>query len=108
MSSGTSRRLFVVVVAFLAFIAYLCMRDTVRVKCELSRKDVKQIVSRAEEWSTPKLFRHIDAEAGRDGTVLASVREPGEHWSVTVFSNSPSGWQKMGWYLLGADYSRIK
>ena len=108
MSSGTSKRLFVVAAAFLAFVGYLGMRDTVRVKCELSRKDVKQIVSRVQEWSAPKLFRHIEIQEGGEGTVLASVREPGEHWSVTVFSNSSNGWNKVGWYLLAADHSIIK
>ncbi|SPE50041.1 hypothetical protein SBV1_1020006 [Verrucomicrobia bacterium] len=103
MSLSTPKRLFVVVVAGLAFVSYLGMRDTVQVECELPRKDVRAIISGLEEWSAPKLFRHIEIERGRDGLVFGSMREPGGHWSVTVFTNQTGVWKKCGWCLLGED-----
>jgi hypothetical protein len=99
---------FAVIVAGLMFISYLGIRDRVKVECDLPRKDVKEIVGRLEEWSAPKLFRQMEIEGGRDRQVHASVREPGERWSVTVFSNSESGWKKVGWFLAKADHSIIK
>src|SRR5439155_18216910 len=103
MSLSTSKRGFLLVVACFAFVSYLGMRDTVRVECKLPRRDVKAIIGGLEEWSAPKLFRHIEIEAGHDGTVLASVREPHGHWSVTVFTNQAGVWKKCGWYLLEED-----
>jgi hypothetical protein len=108
MSATTSKRLFVVVVVLLAFVSYVGMRDTVRVRGELPRKDVKAIVHGVEEWSSPKPLRHIEVEPRPDGTVLASVREPGGRWSVTVFTNRTGVWTKCGWYLLEADKSIVR
>ena len=112
MSSSTSKRLFLVVVALLVFVSYLGMRDTVRVECKLPPDDVKTIIRGLQEWSSPKLFRHIEIKAGRPGTqaeglVLGSVREPGGHWSVTVFTNQAGVWRKCSWYLLGEDKAGI-
>src|ERR1022692_859617 len=101
MSSSISKRWFAVVVAVLALVSYLGMRDTVRVDGKLPRKDVKAIVSGVEERKT--LFRHIEVKPEPDGTVLACVREPGDRWSVTVFTNQAGVWKKCAWYLLESD-----
>jgi hypothetical protein len=76
------------------------MRDSVRVYGGLSQEEVKAAIRGAEEWSSPKLFRHIKVEPGRDGTVLVEIREPGGRWSVTVFTNQRGIWQKSDWYLV--------
>ena len=81
MSSSSSRRVFLMVVAFLLFVSYLKVRDTVRVECKLPPGEVRAIVRGLDEWSTPKLFRHIEIESGREETVLGSVREPDGRWA---------------------------
>ncbi len=108
MSSAASKRLLVVLVVFLAFLAYLGMRDTVRVRGRLPPKDVQAIVRGAAEWSTPKLFRYIEIEPRPGGLVWARVREPGGRWCVTVFTNHLGVWGKCGWYLLGPDQNKVR
>ena len=108
MRFSTSKRWFAVVVALLALAGYLGMRDTVQVEGKLPRKDVKAIVSGVEERSTPKLFRHIEVKLEPDGTVLACVREPGNRWSVTVFTNQEGVWKKCARYLLESDKSMVR
>jgi hypothetical protein len=106
MSSSISKRWFAVVVAVLALVSYLGMRDTVRVDGKLPRKDAKAIISGVEERNT--LFRHIEVKPEPDGTVLACVREPGDRWSVTVFTNQAGVWKKCAWYLLESDKSIVR
>ena len=108
MKASTSKRLTLVFVAILMFVSYLATRDTIKVEAALPRKDVKAIVAGIQEWSSPKLFRQIVIRTQEDGMVSAWVREPGEHWSVTVFSNSVGVWKKVNWYLLNTDHSVIK
>jgi hypothetical protein len=103
-----TKRLLLIVLAAVAFASYRAMRDSVRVEAKLSRSDLKTIIGGAEEWSCPKLFRQIEVKPAPDGAMSAWIREPGERWSVTVFSNSASGWKKVSWYLLGTDHSVIK
>jgi hypothetical protein len=108
VSTSTSKRLCAVVFVVVLLVIYRATRDTVRVKADLPKSDVKAILRGIEEWSSPKLFRHIEIEPGTDGTMVAWVREPGKRWSVTVFSNSVGGWKKVSWCLLNADHSVIK
>ena len=107
MSASTSKRLFALVGVDVLFVSYLLTRDSVRVKGNLPKHTVKQIVSQAEEWSAPKLFRHIEVEAKDTDLILATIREPRGHWSVTVFTNSAGVWKKCGWYLVGEDKAGI-
>jgi len=87
MSASTSKRLFAVFVALIAFLSYMQMRDTVHVFSGVPNSAVKPIVRGVKEWSSPKLFRHPEIEPGRDGTLWGEVRESGGRWSVTVFTN---------------------
>jgi hypothetical protein len=103
MIASTSKRLFAVFVVFFAFLAYTQMRDSVRVFNGVPKSAVKPILRGLEEWSSPKFFRHIEIEPGRDGTLLGEVREPGGRWSVTVFTNEAGGWKKCGWFLVVED-----
>ena len=73
------------------------------VKCALPPRDLKVIIAGLQEWSGPKLFRHIEIEQDQDRRVLASVREAGGRWSVTVFTNQAGAWKKCEWLLLGED-----
>jgi hypothetical protein len=98
---NTSRRLGLLVGASLLVTAYLATRDTVTVKCHLPRKDVREIVSGLQEWSSPKFFRQIIVDTNYDGTVLAWVNEPGDRASVTQFTNLEGHWRKCAWFLLG-------
>ena len=107
MSRSASNRLLAIVVASLLFLSYLAMRDTIRVEGDLSRKDVKAIVSGMQEWSSPKLTRRIEIRPGDKGTMTAWVRERGNRWSVTVYSNSVGSWRKCGWYLFEEDWSKV-
>ena len=107
MSRSTSNRLLAVVVASLLFVSYLATRDTIRVEGDLSRNDVKAIVSGVQEWSSPKLFRHIEIRPGDKGTITAWVRERGNRWSVTIYTNSVGAWLKCGWYLVEEDWSKV-
>jgi hypothetical protein len=106
MSFSTFKRWLAVVVALLALVSYLGMRDTVRVDGKLPRKDVKAIVSGVEERNS--LFRHIELKREPDGTVLACVRESGGRWSVTVLTNQAGVWKKCGWYSLESDKSIVR
>ncbi len=103
MSASPSKRLFAVLVVFIAFLSYTQMRNTVRVFSGVPRSAVKPIVRGLEEWSSPKFFRHIEIEPGRDGTMLGEVREPGGRGSVTVFTNEAGVWKKCAWFLVGED-----
>lgn len=103
----TSKRLFYFFAVALLFVSYLLTRDNVLVQGDLPPQTVKQIVSQAQEWSAPKFFRHIEVEAKDHDTILATVREPRNHWSVTVFTNSAGVWTKCGWYLLAEDRAGI-
>jgi len=107
MSASTSKRLFAVFVVFLAFLSYTQMRDTVRVSNGVPKSAVKPVVRGLEEWSSPKFFRHIEIEPGRDGTMLGEVRESGGKWSVTVFTNEAGAWKKCAWFLVGEDKAGI-
>jgi len=107
MSASVSKRLFVLFVVGLCLISYSQMRDTVRVYDGVPKSAVKPIISGLEEWSAPKFFRHIEIEPGRHGTLLGEVREPGERWSVTVFSNEAGAWKKCAWFLVSQDKSII-
>src|SRR5437868_10589297 len=101
MSPSTSKRLFALVAVTLLFVSYLLTRDSVRVKGNLPKHTVKQIVSQAEEWSAPKLFRHIEVEAKDTDLILATIRGQRGHWSVTVFTNPAGVWKKGGGSLAG-------
>jgi hypothetical protein len=101
MKRSTANRLFVVVFALAVFVVYLSTRDTIRVDGGLSPEERRQIIAGIQEWSAPKLFRHIEIERTSNGTVLARVREPGNHWSVTEFMKVSGTWKKSGWFLLG-------
>ena len=103
MSALGSKRLVAAVLVLLGFVSYIGMRDSVRVNAEVPTQAVKMIVSGVEEWSSPKLFRHIEIEPGPEGTLLGEVREPGGRWSVTVFTNQAGVWKRCGWYLVGED-----
>jgi hypothetical protein len=103
MSPAASKRVFALVVVALLFVSYLLARDTIHVQGNVPPQTVKQIASQVEEWSAPKFFRHIEVEAKDDDTILATVREPRGHWSVTVFRKSAGVWKKRGWYLLEED-----
>src|SRR5262245_46420345 len=105
MSTSTSKRLFAVVVAGLALISYIWTRDTIRVEAGVPQSAVKPVVRGVEEWSSPKFFRHIEVCNGPDGTVYARVREPGERWSYTVFTNQGGVWTKCDWFLAVTDKS---
>lgn len=107
MSPSTSKRLFALVVFGLALLSYTQMRYTVRVYNGVPQSAVKPVISGLEEWSTPKFFRHIEIERGPDGTLLGKVREPGDRWSVTVFTNMAGGWKKCAWFLVGQDKAGI-
>lgn len=110
MSGSASKRRFAVVVAVLAFVSYLGMRDTVQVKGDVPRKDVKAVVAGVEEWSSPKLFRHIEVSRGphrEDNLLIAQVREPGYRWSITVFTNYAGAWRKCAWFLCEEDRASL-
>src|SRR5262245_36264116 len=107
MSASIYKRLFAVFVAALALLSYTQMRDTVRVYKGVPKSAVKPIIGELEEWSTPKFFRHIEIEPGTDGTLLGEIREPGNKWSVTVFTNETGVWKKCGWFLVGEDKAGI-
>lgn len=100
MKASTAYRLIAVAAGLLVFGAYLSDRDKVRVEGNLSPTELDAIVSSVEEWSAPKLFRHIHVRPASDGCLTAWVREPGNRWSVTVFTNRLGTWQKFHWYLL--------
>jgi hypothetical protein len=100
MKASTACRLIAAVAGLLVFGAYLSDRDTIRVEGNLSPTELETIVSNVEEWSAPKLFRTIEVRRAPDGCRTAWVREPGNRWSVTVFTNRLGTWQKFHWYLL--------
>jgi hypothetical protein len=98
-----SKRLFFITAALVLFATYVATRDTVTMNASLPRKDVREIVNRLQEWSSPKFLRQITIETQSDGTVLASVREPGDRQSVTLFTNYGGHWKKFSWFLVGPD-----
>lgn len=108
MSASTSKRLFAVVVAGLALISYIWTRDSIRVEAGVPESAVKPVVRGIEEWSSPKLFRHIEVYNGEEGTVYARVREPGERWSYTVFTNQGGVWTECEWFLIATDKAAIR
>jgi hypothetical protein len=108
VKASTYKVVALIFVALMLFVAYRANRDTVKVQAPLAPNDVKTIVRGIQEWSSPKLFRQITILTERDGLVSAWVREPGERWSATVFSNSAGTWTKTAWFLVSADHSVIK
>jgi hypothetical protein len=105
MSESTNKRLVALVFVGLLFISYCFSRDTVQVYAKLSPKEVKTVVRGAVEWSAPKLFRTIEVRPAPNGCVAAWIRESGDRWSVTLFTNDLGGWKKTGWYLVEQDKS---
>ena len=108
MKRSVANRLFVLAFAFALFVVYVFTRDTVSVDGDLSREEQHQIIAGIQEWSAPKLFRHIEIERTHNGTVLARVREPGHHWSVTEFMKTSGTWKKSAWFLLEEDKPRVQ
>jgi hypothetical protein len=110
MRASTEKRLFAVIAAFLLFVAYLWMRDTVKVQGDVPRKDVRAAVAGLQEWSTPKLFRHIEVSRDHHGEdlLIARVQEPDHHWSITVFTNIAGEWRKCSWLLCAEDEASFK
>ena len=96
-----ANRLLAIGVLLLAFVFYLHTRDTVHVNGDFSPEEQQQIIAGIQEWSAPKIFRHIVIGWTHWDTVEARVREPGNHWSVTEFMKVSGHWQKCRWYLLG-------
>ena len=108
MSSVFSKRLVFVVVLVLAAFSYVRMRDSIRVEAHLSPRELKTIISGIQEWSRPKMFRQINVRREAEGNVAAWVREPGDRWSVTVFTNESGAWKRFAWFLASADNSAVR
>ena len=107
MNASTSKRVYASVLALLLLISYIMVRDTVRVEGSVPRKDVKAAVAGLKEWSTPKLFRHIEVSLDRRNRLIAKVREPDHHFSVTIFENYDGAWHQFEWFLLAEDTNRL-
>jgi hypothetical protein len=103
MTSAENKRWYMLVTLVILFVCYLLGRDTVRVEAHLTSKEVEEVVGQAQEWSSPKFFRHIEVRPSKDGGVGVWIREPGGAWSVTWFTNISGSWKKAGWYLLEED-----
>ena len=97
-----SRRicLVVLIIAFLLFIGYLGSRDSVIDYANLSPIEVRSIVRQAEEWCSPKFFRHIEIRPDSNGNVTGWIRESRDNWSVTTFTNAAGQWKKTGWLVV--------
>ncbi len=99
--------MLVLVLALVVLVAYMHTRDTISADGDLSREEQRQIIAGIQEWSAPKFFRHIEIERTHNGTVLARVREPGGHWSVTEFMKISGTWKKSAWFLLEEDKANV-
>ena len=85
----------------------MCSRDTIRVEAGVSAQEAKEMVGKAQEWSSPKFFRHIEVRRAKEGHVAVWIREPKNGWSVTVFTNSSGSWKKEIWYLVQEDKTKL-
>ncbi len=103
--SGTTDRLAIALVGLLIFLACLLRPDAIADLANLSPHEVDGIVSKVEEWSSPKWSREIVLRntLDRSGNVAAWVREADDRWSVTVFTNVSGSWRKFGWALMERD-----
>lgn len=108
MKRSIANRLLVAGLVLVLFAIYVFTRDTVHVDGKLSREEQRQIIAGIQEWSAPKVFRHIEIKVTTDGRVFARVREPGGRWSVTEFTKDSGTWQKSGWFLLGEDKPAVQ
>jgi len=82
-------------------------RETVRVEGDLSKAEVKEIVSGIRGWSEPRLFRDITISKQKDGTVHAMLKESADYKSITVFNNDGSGWKQQTRFLLKSDAENL-
>jgi hypothetical protein len=108
MNASSVARLLAAIFVLLAFGIYLTSRDSIGVLVNLPPNEVKAIVSQVEEWSSPKLFREIVIREVPDGNMSAWVRESGDRWSVTLFTNVAGSWRKARWALVEKDGSLRK
>jgi hypothetical protein len=109
MHAFRSKRLFAVVVACLALVSYLGMRDTIKAPGHISKEDVGAVALGAQEWSSPKLFREIEVSRWRRDTnvLLVEIREGKHRWSVTCFTNHAGDWKKFAWVLVEEDRTAL-
>ncbi len=91
------------ITAIALLVGYLMSRETVRVEGDLSKAEVKEIVSGIRGWSEPRLFRDITISKQRDRTVHAMLEESADYKSIMVFTNDGSGWKQQTRFLLKSD-----